>query len=617
MTKRTQSRLLLAGILGAIFGLWTLSNKWGKEQADSINYSEVVRLSSEARLRSTASMPLILTRNRLKGRYFDTSLQTEKSFEGIIPGGSQKELADTLVAQGLVVEVQNSDQRSWTSLLFTLGLPILLIGGAFYFLATRVRGRRGGNDLRSLGQSRAKLWMTTPKKVTFQDVAGADEAKDELQEIVEFLKDPDRYRKLGGRIPRGVLLMGSPGTGKTLLARAVAGEANIPFFSVSGSEFVEMFVGVGASRVRNLFEVGKRHAPCIVFIDEIDAIGRRRGAGLGSGHDEREQALNQLLSEMDGFASGDGVIVLGATNRPDILDPALLRPGRFDRHVVVGLPDSKGREGILRVHLRNIPVSDDFEVSLLARSTPGFSGAQLESLVNEAALRGARFNRDAVTMDDFLEEKDRSVMGRERRSRAVSAKERESAAYREAGHTLVAWLLPETDPVHKVTIIPRANDIGTTVQVPEDGRLRPTKQHLESAIAVLMARRCTESIFLRNITSAVARDLSEATELARRMVCEWGMAEEFGPLTMGGRDESVFLGAEITRHRHYSEATSARIDQAVRRIVLEGARKAKNVLESGRGTVVRLANALQESGTLDSRQLKTLIGAEEDSPQVA
>lgn len=591
---------------------WTLSNEWGKGQTDWINYSEVVRLSREARFRSTASTPLILTSSRLKGRYFDTGLQTERSFEGIIPGGSQKALADTLVAQGLIVKIQNGNQRSWTSLLLTLGLPILLIGGVLYFSATRVPGRKVGEGLRSLGQSRAKLWMTTPKKVTFQDVAGADEAKEELQEIVEFLKDPDRYRKLGGKIPRGVLLMGSPGTGKTLLAKAVAGEASVPFFSVSGSEFVEMFVGVGASRVRDLFEVGKRHAPCIVFIDEVDAIGRQRGAGLGGGHDEREQALNQLLSEMDGFASSEGVIVLGATNRPDILDPALLRPGRFDRHVVVALPDSRGREGILRVHLRSIPMSDDVEIPLLARSTPGFSGAQLESLVNEAALRGARFNREAVTMDDFLEEKDRSLMGRERRSRVVSARERESAAYREAGHALVAWLLPETDPVHKVTVVPRANDIGTTVQVPEDDRCRSTKQHLESAIAVLMARRCTEEIFLRSITSAVASDLREATELARKMVCEWGMAEEFGPLAMGGRDESVFLGTEITRHRKYGEATSARIDQAVRRVVLEGASKARNVLESGRGTVVRLANALQEHGTLDSRQLKTLIGAEED-----
>ncbi len=549
----------------------------------------------------------------MKGRYVKNGSETERSFEGIIPDGSQKSLADTLVAQGLIVKVQTGTQHSWSSLLLTLGLPILLIAGAIYFTAVRLIGKNSGNDLSSIGKSRAKLWMTSSKKVTFRDVAGADEAKEELQEIVEFLQDPARFQTLGGKIPRGVLMTGPPGTGKTLLARAVAGEASVPFFSISGSEFVEMFVGVGASRVRNLFEVGKRHAPCLVFIDEIDAIGRRRGAGLGSGHDEREQALNQLLSEMDGFEPSEGVIVLGATNRPDILDPALLRPGRFDRHVEVGLPDSKGREGILRVHLRSIPMSDDVEIPLLARSTQGFSGAQLESLVNEAALRGARFNRDAVTMDDFLEEKDKSMMGRERRSLVVSARERTCAAYREAGHTLVAWLLPESDPVQKVTIIPRANDIGTTVQVPEDGRYRPTKQHLESAIAILMARRCAEELFLGSATSAVAKDLSEATRLAHRMVCEWGMAEELGPIALGGRDENVFLGTEITRRRKYGEVTSTSIDQAVRRVVLQGTSKARTILESGRSTVVRLADALQECGSLDSRQLKNLIGAEGDS----
>jgi cell division protease FtsH len=451
------------------------------------------------------------------------------------------------------------------------------------------------------------------KDVTFEDVAGAEEAKEELQEIIEFLKEPQRFRRLGGQIPRGVLLMGPPGTGKTLLARAVAGEAGVPFFSISASEFVEMFVGVGASRVRDLFEVGKRHAPCITFIDEIDSIGRRRGAGLGGGHDEREQALNQLLSEMDGFDSSEGVIMIGATNRPDILDPALVRAGRFDRHVVVALPDIRGREGILRVHLRDIPLSEDVEISILARSTPGFSGAQLENLVNEAALRGARFDREAVTMADFLEEKDKSMMGRERRSLTVSARESTCAAYREAAHALVVWLLPETDPVQKVTIVPRGNHLGTTIQVPDAGRYTSTKQHLESAVAILMARRCAEEIFLGSPTSAVDNDLRDATDLARRMVCEWGMAEEMGPLSLAGPEESVFLGREITRYRQYSKATSARIDDAVRRIVMQGYRKARSMLQCGQSTVVRLADALQEYETLDSGQLETLIRSESRS----
>ena len=552
-------------------------------------------------------MPLILTSSRLKGRYFDTGLRAERDFEGFIPHGSEQALADTLVAQGFIVKIEDGDQVSWIYLLLTAGFPLILVAGiVLFFVTRRFRGGEMG-DLVSLGKSRARLWMKGSKEVTFEDVAGTDEAKEELQEIIEFLKEPDRFRRLGGQLPRGVLLMGPPGTGKTLLARAVAGEAGVPFFSISASEFVEIFVGVGASRVRDLFKVGKRHAPCIIFIDEIDSIGRRRGAGLGGGHDEREQALNQLLSEMDGFESSEGVIVIGATNRPDILDSALLRAGRFDRHVVVALPDIRGREGILRVHLRSVPLSEDVEIPLLARSTPGFSGAQLENLVNEAALRGARFERETVTMADFLEEKDTRMMGRERRSLTLSPRDRTCTAYREAGHALVASMLPETDPVQKVTIVPRANELGTTIQVPDEGRYTSTKQHLESAVAILMARRCAEEIFLGGTTSAVANDLSEATELARRMVCEWGMAEEIGPLNLGGQEETVFLGREITRHRQYSKATSAKIDDALKRIVLQGYRKARNILESWQSTVIRLANALQEYETLDSGELGAII----------
>jgi len=606
MTKRTRRLLLIAGVAGAILVPWTLSSKWGKGP-DRINYSELVRLAREDMFRSTPSMPLILTGSTLNGRYFDTGLRAERDFEGVIPRGSEQALADTLVAQGFIVKIEDGDQVSWIYLLLASGFPLILVAGVILFSVSR-RSRGGGmGDLVSLGKSRARLWMKGSKEVTFEDVAGADEAKEELQEIIEFLKEPHRFRRLGGQIPRGVLLMGLPGTGKTLLARAVAGEAGVPFFSISASEFVEIFVGVGASRVRDLFGVGKKHAPCIIFIDEIDSIGRRRGAGLGGGHDEREQALNQLLSEMDGFESSEGVIVIGATNRPDILDPALLRAGRFDRHVVVALPDIRGREGILRVHLRNIPLSGDVEIPLLARSTQGFSGAQVENLVNEAALRGARFDREAVTMADFLEEKDTSMMGRERRSLTLSSRDRTCTAYREAGHALVASLLPETDPVQKVTIVPRANELGTTIQVPDEGRYTSTKQHLESAIAILMARRCAEEIFLGGTTSAVANDLSEATELARRMVCEWGMAEEIGLLSLGGQEETVFLGKEITCHRQYSKATSAKIDDALKRIVLQGYRKARNILESWQGTVMRLANALQEYETLDSGELGAII----------
>ncbi len=613
MSKRKARLLLIAGITGAVLVSWLLSTEWEKGQPDQINYSELVRLAKSDVFRGTPSAPLILTGSTLKGRYFDSGLQSERDFEAIIPHGSQKALADTLIAQGFTVRIEDENRTSWTHSVLTFGLPLIFLAGlVFYTLRRQLNQKSKGSHL-SLGRSRARLWMKEQAEVTFEDVAGADEAKEELQEIVDFLKDPSRFQRLGGRIPRGVLLTGPPGTGKTLLARALAGEASVPFFSISASEFVEIFVGVGASRVRDLFEVGRRHAPCIIFVDEIDSIGRQRGAGLGGGHDEREQALNQLLSEMDGFRSSEGVIVIGATNRPDILDPALLRPGRFDRHVEVALPDVRGREGILRVHLRNVPLSRDVEIPVLARSTQGFSGAQLENLVNEAAIRGARCNREEVTMSDFLEEKDKCMMGRERRSLTVSARDRTSAAYREAGHVLVAWLLPEADPVQKVTIVPRRNVLGTTVQIPAGDRYTSTKQYLESAIAILMARRCAEEIFLSSKTSAVANDLREATTLARHMVCQWGMAEETGPLSLGEQGEAVFLGREINRQKHVTEAMSARIDGAVRRLVLQGYWTARSILEGGQNTVVRLADALQEYETLDSRQLADLITSESSS----
>jgi cell division protease FtsH len=480
---------------------------------------------------------------------------------------------------------------------------------AFWIFLMR-QMQAGGNKALSFGKSRAKLSTNQQKKVTFKDVSGVEEAKEELQEIVEFLKEPQKFQKLGGRIPKGVLLMGPPGTGKTLLARAIAGEANVPFFSISGSDFVEMFVGVGASRVRDLFEQGKKNAPCIVFIDEIDAVGRHRGAGLGGGHDEREQTLNQLLVEMDGFESNEGVILIAATNRPDVLDPALLRPGRFDRQVVVTLPDIKGREGILKVHCRRIPLAEDVDVSVLARGTPGFSGAQLANLVNEAALNAARFNRKAVTMLDFEEAKDKVLMGKERKSMVMNEKEKRNTAYHEAGHALVAYMLPDADPLHKVTIIPRGRALGVTMQLPEEDKYNYTREYMEASIAILLAGRAAEEIFLGSCTTGASNDLERTTERARKMVCEWGMSDEMGPLTFGKKEEQIFLGREIAQHQDYSEETAIKIDQEVKKIVLEGYDRAKEILEAHREALVRLAEALLEYESLDFKDIEAVIKGE-------
>ena len=434
---------------------------------------------------------------------------------------------------------------------------------------------------------------------------------------MEFLREPQKFQKLGGRIPKGVLLMGPPGTGKTLLARAIAGEANVPFFSISGSDFVEMFVGVGASRVRDLFEQGKKNAPCIIFIDEIDAVGRHRGAGLGGGHDEREQTLNQLLVEMDGFESNEGVILIAATNRPDVLDPALLRPGRFDRQVVVTLPDIKGREGILKVHMRRIPMAEDVDVSVLARGTPGFSGAQLANLVNEAALNAARYSRKAVTMMDFEEAKDKVLMGKERKSMVMNEREKRNTAYHEAGHALVAYMIPEADPIHKVTIIPRGRALGVTMQLPEEDKYNYTKEYMEASIAILLAGRAAEELFLGNCTTGASNDLERATERARKMVCEWGMSDAMGPLTFGKKEEQIFLGREIAQHQDYSEDTAVKIDQEVKKIVLEGYERAKGVLEANRDALTRLAEALLEYESLDLSAIEKVIRGEKLSPEIS
>ncbi|HLM58429.1 MAG TPA: ATP-dependent zinc metalloprotease FtsH [Pyrinomonadaceae bacterium] len=492
--------------------------------------------------------------------------------------------------------------------------PVLLLVGFWIFMLRQMQS--GGNKALSFGKSRAKLLNNQQKRVTFKDVAGVDEAKEELQEIIEFLKEPQKFQKLGGRIPKGVLLVGPPGTGKTLMARAVAGEANVPFFSISGSDFVEMFVGVGASRVRDLFEQGKKNAPCIIFIDEIDAVGRHRGAGLGGGHDEREQTLNQLLVEMDGFESNDGVIIMASTNRPDVLDPALLRPGRFDRRVVVPRPDVRGREGILKVHTRKIPLGEDVDVSVIARGTPGFTGADLANLVNEAALNAARYNKKIVNMADFELAKDKVLMGAERKSMVITNEEKRVTAYHEAGHTLVGLKVPNADPVHKVTIIPRGMALGVTQQLPEGDRHNYTKEYLLGQIAILMGGRIAEETFLGNITTGASNDIERATELARAMVCEYGMSD-LGPLTFGKKEEQIFLGREISQHRDYSEDTAIKIDQEVKKLVGEQYERARRIIEDERETMIRLAETLLDRETLDAVQIRRIIAGlslDDDGP---
>src|SRR6202171_1046674 len=488
-------------------------------------------------------------------------------------------------------EVKNAN---WMSLLFNFG-PLILLVFFWIFMMKQMQG--GGNKALNFGKSRARLLAAQQKKATFKDVAGIDEAKEELYEIIDFLKDPQKFQKLGGRIPKGVLLVGPPGTGKTLLARAIAGEANVPFFSISGSDFVEMFVGVGASRVRDLFEQGKKNAPCIIFIDEIDAVGRHRGAGLGGGHDEREQTLNQLLVEMDGFESNDGVILVAATNRPDVLDPALLRPGRFDRRVVVGLPDVRGREEVLRVHTRKIPMSDDVQLGVLARGTPGFSGADLANLVNEAALMAARHNRKSVLQFDFEVAKDKVMMGVERKSMILTDEEKKNTAYHEAGHALVAAKMPHSDPLHKVTIIPRGRALGLTQQLPTEDKYSYSKRYLDANLAVLMGGRIAEEILNSEITTGAGNDIERATNLARRMVCEWGMSD-LGPASFGKKEEAIFLGREFAQHQDYSEATAIEIDKEVRKILDKAYKTAHEIISNNKQSLDKIARKLAEGETL-------------------
>ena len=585
-------------IAGALL-IYKLVNPGGK----NIQELSITQLTDKVKNGEIAKMTIKQTEVEATGtnnQVYRTSLSNEKYKADLITfAAEKKEGTNSPKAE---VQEEGSSSLWWPALYYIL--PFLLIFGFWIFMLRQMQS--GGNKALSFGKSRAKLLSNQQKRVTFKDVAGVEEAKEELQEIIEFLKEPQKFQKLGGRIPKGVLMMGPPGTGKTLLARAIAGEANVPFFSISGSDFVEMFVGVGASRVRDLFEQGKKNAPCIIFIDEIDAVGRHRGAGLGGGHDEREQTLNQLLVEMDGFESNDGVILIASTNRPDVLDPALLRPGRFDRRVVVSRPDVRGREGILKVHTRKIPLGEDVDIMVIARGTPGFTGADLANLVNEAALNAARYNKKVVAMSDFELAKDKVLMGAERKSMVISNEEKRVTAYHEAGHTLVGLKVPNADPVHKVTIIPRGMALGVTQQLPEGDRHNYTKEYLLGQISILMGGRIAEETFLGNITTGASNDIEKATELARAMVCEYGMSE-LGPLTFGKKEEQIFLGREIAQHRDFSEETAIRIDSEVRKIVTEQYERATRIIQENRDTLVRLAEVLLEHESLDGVQIRRIV----------
>jgi cell division protease FtsH len=584
-------------IVVSAFLLWTVVKQGSSGQKDrEVNFSQFMQDVDQGKVAEVTIIGM-----EIRGKESDNSL-----FHTTVPA-NYPDMIKTLRDKNVTIIIKDISNGSWPSWLLNLA-PLVLLAALWFFMIRQMQ--TGGNKALSFGKSRARLLSMQQKKVTFKDVAGVEEAKEELKEIIEFLREAQKFQKLGGRIPKGVLLVGPPGTGKTLLARAVAGEANVPFFSISGSDFVEMFVGVGASRVRDLFEQGKKNAPCIIFIDEIDAVGRHRGAGLGGGHDEREQTLNQLLVEMDGFESNEGVILMAATNRPDVLDPALLRPGRFDRRVVVSRPDVRGREEILRVHTRKIPLADDVDLSVLARGTPGFSGADLANMVNEAALAAARQNRKAVLMYDFELAKDKVLMGVERKSLLLSEDEKKVTAYHEAGHALVAAKLPNSDPLHKVTIIPRGMALGVTMQLPIDDKHNYTRDYLETEIAIMMGGRIAEEMFLNQMSTGAGNDIERATEMARKMVCEFGMSA-LGPLTFGKKEEQIFLGREIAQHRDYSEATAVKIDEEVRRMIGQGYDTAKGILSGNRDTLVRIALALLDREVLDANEIKLIIEGKE------
>jgi cell division protease FtsH len=572
--------------------LWTVVKTNTGRQVNDLSFTDFIKQVEAGRV-----VEVTIAGTEVSGR-----LQGNAEIRTVIPPGYDR-VYDLLTEKGVTTRIKEPSTGNWVTILVN-AVPFVLLLAFWIFMMRQMQS--GGNKALSFGKSRARMHSSQQKKVTFKDVAGVEEAKEELQEIIEFLREPQKFQKLGGRIPKGVLLIGPPGTGKTLLARAIAGEANVPFFSISGSDFVEMFVGVGASRVRDLFEQGKKNAPCIIFIDEIDAVGRHRGAGLGGGHDEREQTLNQLLVEMDGFESNEGVILVAATNRPDVLDPALLRPGRFDRRVVVSLPDVKGRELILKVHTRKIPLGDDVDLSIIARGTPGFAGADLANLVNEAALLAARQNRKVVTMVDFELAKDKVLMGAERRSLMLTDEDRKVTAYHEAGHALVAALLPDADPLHKVTIIPRGRALGVTMQLPTGDVLNRTKVQLEARLTVAMAGRIGEMRYTNQLSTGARNDIEQATELARAMVCDYGMSD-LGPLSFGRKEEQIFLGREIAQHRDYSEATAIRIDEEIRRLVDNAHKRAECLINEYSWALEEIVRTLLERESIDGAEVKAIL----------
>ncbi len=584
--------------------LWVVVNRGSHGRTDrALNFSEFLAAVDAGEIKSAN-----IDNPSVKGDYINGKDQ----YHTIVPA-TYSELYTKLKEHNVTMTINDSSANGWLTMLVNFS-PIILVVAFWIFMMRQMQS--GGNKAMSFGKSRARLHSTQQRKVTFKDVAGVEEAKEELQEVIDFLREPQKFQKLGGRIPKGVLLVGSPGTGKTLLARAIAGEASVPFFSISGSDFVEMFVGVGASRVRDLFEQGKKNAPCIIFIDEIDAVGRHRGAGLGGGHDEREQTLNQLLVEMDGFESNEGVILVAATNRPDVLDPALLRPGRFDRRVVVGRPDVGGREAILKVHTKKVPLGDDVDLSVLARGTPGLAGAELANLVNEAALYAARQNRKVAMMIDFELAKDKILMGAERRSMILTDAEKRTTAYHEAGHAVVAVRVPNADPLHKVSIIPRGMALGITMQLPTDDKHNYSKTYCDDQLAILMGGRIAEEIYLNQMTTGAGNDIERATEMARKMVCEWGMSE-LGPVTFGKKDEQIFLGREIAQHRDYSEETAIRIDEEVKRIVSNAYNRARAIIEGNSDQLVKVAELLLEREVLDGSEVRSIMNGDDLPPSAS
>ncbi len=599
MNSFSKNLVLWAGICMVMIVLFNLFNQ-PPVSTNDLNYTQFL---GKVRQGEVASV-------KIQGSRISGVLVNDQRFTSYAP--DDPTLVDTLVKSNVQVKAEPQEDAPWYMTVLISWFPMLLLIGVWIFFMRQMQG--GGGKAMSFGRSRAKLVTQEETKVTFADVAGVDEAKEELQEIVDFLSNPKKFTRLGGRIPKGVLLVGGPGTGKTLLARAVAGEAGVPFFSISGSDFVEMFVGVGAARVRDLFIQGKKNAPCLIFIDEIDAVGRQRGAGLGGGHDEREQTLNAMLVEMDGFESNEGVILIAATNRPDVLDPALLRPGRFDRQVVVPNPDLRGRKRILEVHTRKTPLSGEVDLEVLARGTPGFSGADLENLVNEAALHAAKMSQDKVTMIDFEEAKDKVMMGKERRSMILSDEEKKTTAYHEAGHTLVAQFLPGTDPIHKVSIIPRGRALGVTMQLPVDDRHTYSKTYLQNNLAVLFGGRAAEELVFNSITTGAGNDIERATAMARRMVCEWGMSEEFGPMALGKKDDEVFLGRDMAHIKDYSDETAKLIDLEVKRILGDAYNRAKTILQDNVDLLHSLSLALIDRETLTGEEVGKIIKGETLAP---